>query len=114
MLSEISKGRRVKPTSEIYWPGDLLPYTLQGITQKYALLLGQCIFPPPLFAICSFTFYFSFILYYISVSSTFPSISFSLFHVFFNQITEVCPPPLWTQLLKRRGKGQYLVLTLSL
>ncbi len=27
---------------EIYRPGDLLPYTLQGISRKYALLLGQC------------------------------------------------------------------------
>jgi hypothetical protein len=42
MHSEISKGRRVKPPSEIYWPEDLLPYTLQGISRKYALLLGQC------------------------------------------------------------------------
>jgi hypothetical protein len=42
MLSEISEGRRVKPSSEIYRLGDLLPYTLQGISQKYALLLGQC------------------------------------------------------------------------
>ncbi len=38
MLSEISIGRRVKPPSE----RDLLPHTLQGITQKYALFLGQC------------------------------------------------------------------------
>jgi hypothetical protein len=42
MLWEISEGRRVKPTSEIYRPGDLLPYTLRGISRKYALLLGQC------------------------------------------------------------------------
>ncbi len=27
---------------EIYPPGDLLSYTLRGITQKFALLLGQC------------------------------------------------------------------------
>jgi hypothetical protein len=37
MLSEISEGRRFKPPSEIYRPGDLLPYTLRGITWKYAL-----------------------------------------------------------------------------
>ncbi len=42
MLSEISKGRRIKPPSEIYRPGDLLPYTLREIIWKYALLLGQC------------------------------------------------------------------------
>jgi hypothetical protein len=42
MLSEISGRRRVKPPSEIYWPGDLLSYTLGGISQKHALLLGQC------------------------------------------------------------------------
>jgi hypothetical protein len=42
MLSEISEGRRVKPPWGIYWPGDLLPYTLRGISRKYALLLGQC------------------------------------------------------------------------
>jgi hypothetical protein len=42
MLWEISEGRRVKPPSEIYRPGDLLPYTLQGISWKCALLLGQC------------------------------------------------------------------------
>ncbi len=41
MLSEISEGRRVNPTLEIYRPGDLLPYTLGGISWKYALLLGQ-------------------------------------------------------------------------
>ncbi len=41
MLLEISEGRRVKPPLEIYRPGDLLPYTLRGITWKYALLLGQ-------------------------------------------------------------------------
>jgi hypothetical protein len=35
MLSEISKGRRVKLPSKIYLAGELLPYTLQGITQKY-------------------------------------------------------------------------------
>jgi hypothetical protein len=43
MFSEISEGRRVKPCSEIYRPGDLLPYTLRGISRKYALLLGHCI-----------------------------------------------------------------------
>jgi hypothetical protein len=43
MLLEISEGRRVKPTSEIYRPGDLLPYTLRGISRKYALLLEQCV-----------------------------------------------------------------------
>jgi hypothetical protein len=42
MLLEISKWRRVKPPSEIYRPGNLLPYTLRGISRKYALLLGQC------------------------------------------------------------------------
>jgi hypothetical protein len=42
MLSEILEGRRVKPPLEIYRPGDLLPYTLRGITRKYMLLLGQC------------------------------------------------------------------------
>ncbi len=42
MLLEISKGRRIKLPSEIHRPGDLLPYTLQGIYQKYALLLGKC------------------------------------------------------------------------
>jgi hypothetical protein len=42
MLKEISEGRGVKPPSEIYRPGDLLPYTLRGISRKYALLLGQC------------------------------------------------------------------------
>jgi hypothetical protein len=42
MFSEISEWRRVKPPSEIYRPGDLLPYTLRGISRKYALLLGQC------------------------------------------------------------------------
>jgi hypothetical protein len=44
MFSEISEGRRVKLPSEICWPGDLLPYTLRGITgtRKHALLLGQC------------------------------------------------------------------------
>jgi hypothetical protein len=41
MLSEISKGRKVKPPSEIYRPGDLLPFTLWGITRNCALLLGQ-------------------------------------------------------------------------
>jgi hypothetical protein len=45
MLEEISEGRRVKPPSEIYRPGDLLPYTLRGISQKYSILLGQCIQP---------------------------------------------------------------------
>jgi hypothetical protein len=30
MLSEISEGRRVKPPSEIYRPGDLLTYTVQS------------------------------------------------------------------------------------
>ncbi len=39
---EISEGRRVKPSLEIYSRGDLVPYTLRGISQKYALLLGQC------------------------------------------------------------------------
>jgi hypothetical protein len=34
MLSEISKGRMVKTPSEIYLPGDLLPYTLGGIILK--------------------------------------------------------------------------------
>jgi hypothetical protein len=43
MLWEISEGRRVKPSSEIYRPGDLLPYTLQVISRKCALLLGQCV-----------------------------------------------------------------------
>jgi hypothetical protein len=43
MLSEISERRRVKPPSESYQPEDLLPYTVRGITRKYALLLGQCI-----------------------------------------------------------------------
>jgi hypothetical protein len=42
MLWEISEGRRVKPPSEIYRPGDLLPYTLRIISRKCALLLGQC------------------------------------------------------------------------
>jgi hypothetical protein len=42
MFTEISEWRRVKPPSEIYRPGDLLPYTLRGISQKYAILLGQC------------------------------------------------------------------------
>ncbi len=42
MLSEISQGTRVKLPSEIYRPGDLLPYTLRGIFRKYALLLRQC------------------------------------------------------------------------
>jgi hypothetical protein len=42
MLWEISEGRRVKPPLEIYRPGDLLPYTLRGISRKCALLLGQC------------------------------------------------------------------------
>jgi hypothetical protein len=42
MLWEISEGRRVKPPSEIYRPGDFLPYTLRGISRKCALLLGQC------------------------------------------------------------------------
>jgi hypothetical protein len=42
MLWEISEGRRGKPPSEIYRPGDLLPYTLRGISRKCALLLGQC------------------------------------------------------------------------
>ncbi len=42
MLLEISERRRVKPPSEIYRPGDLLPYTLRGISRKFALLLGQC------------------------------------------------------------------------
>jgi hypothetical protein len=41
MLSEISEGRRVKPPSEIYRPGDVLPYTLRGISRKSALFLGQ-------------------------------------------------------------------------
>jgi hypothetical protein len=41
-FSEISEGSRVKPPSEIYRPGDLLPYTLRGISRKCALLLGQC------------------------------------------------------------------------
>jgi hypothetical protein len=42
MLWEISEERRVNPPSEIYRPGDLLPYTLRGISRKFALLLGQC------------------------------------------------------------------------
>jgi hypothetical protein len=42
MLSEISKGRMVEPPSEISRPGDLLPYTLREITQRYALLSGKC------------------------------------------------------------------------
>jgi hypothetical protein len=42
MLWEISEGRRVKPPSEIYWPGYFPPYTLRGISRKCALLLGQC------------------------------------------------------------------------
>jgi hypothetical protein len=43
MLLGLSEGRKVKPPSEIYLPGDLLPYTLSGIPRKYALLLGQCV-----------------------------------------------------------------------
>ncbi len=42
MFSEISEWRRVKLPSEIYWPGDLLPYTIRGVSRKYALLLGLC------------------------------------------------------------------------
>jgi hypothetical protein len=42
MLWEISEERRVNPPSEIYQPGDLLLYTLRGISRKFALLLGQC------------------------------------------------------------------------
>ncbi len=42
MLWKISEGRRVKRPSEIYRPGDLLPYTLRGISRKCALLLEQC------------------------------------------------------------------------
>ncbi len=42
MISEISEGRRVKPPSEIFRPGNLLPYTLPVISRKYALFLGQC------------------------------------------------------------------------
>jgi hypothetical protein len=54
-FSEISEGSRVKCYRKFpkieglnrlrkknYWPGDLLPYTLRGISRKYALLLGQC------------------------------------------------------------------------
>jgi hypothetical protein len=37
MLWEISEGRRVNPPSEIYRPGDLLPYTLRVISRKCAL-----------------------------------------------------------------------------
>jgi hypothetical protein len=43
MFSEMSEKRRVKTPLEIYPSGDLLPYTLRGITQKFALLLGQCV-----------------------------------------------------------------------
>jgi hypothetical protein len=46
MLWEISEERRVNPSSEIYLPGDLLPYTLRGISRKFALLLGKCRLPP--------------------------------------------------------------------
>jgi hypothetical protein len=44
MLLEISEGRRVQPPSEVYRPGDLLPYTLQGISRKYALLWDSVVY----------------------------------------------------------------------
>jgi hypothetical protein len=36
-------GSRIKLPSDIYRPGDLLSYTLRGISRKYVLLLGQCV-----------------------------------------------------------------------
>jgi hypothetical protein len=38
---EISEGRRVKSFRK-FPKGEVLPYTLRGISRKYALLLGQC------------------------------------------------------------------------
>ncbi len=45
MLSEIAEGRRVKPATEIYPPGDLLTYTLPGISLNYELLLDSVNLP---------------------------------------------------------------------